>query len=809
MKMKKIITAVLAVMAVSQASGQALKTGFEHLRNQRYNDAAKIFMKALDKGTETMAANYGLGCVLSSPEYDNANTVKGFRMIRNANDRYMSMPAKTKTICRDIYGFGYNEIHAKMLEVAGRELQAIAEQNSVESYEWYIATFDGADSLVAEARKRESEIVWPSTQKAGSFRAYKDFADKFPNTPHAAEATRQYRQVWEKLCRQAFGEGELQSMEAFKNKYPNYPFYTDVEKNEYKLAQEAYNLKLNLRYSQDYEPYYKAYIEKAAPCQLAYVALLRIISPYIEMARYAEAADILDSYSDKFPGRSADIAKTSAMLRASGRKYTSTPLPPAINTEHMEYAPVMTPDGNTLYFCGNGREDNAGMEDIFVSHKAGGQWQKAQPMSQFNTPMSNEAPLAISPDGNTILIYKDANIFYSERRGGGWSPLKKMPGLNTGTSWDADASFTPDGNAIFFISDRQGNVGQYHPHEKLFHGSYHGNSDIYVSTRNSDGTWSDPVNIGATINTPYAERSPWLASDMKTLYFSSDGHYGLGMLDAYKATRLSDSSWTEWSEPVNLGKEINTAQDDYNYVISTDGTSALFTKVQRGTLNICTVDLPEQMRPEAIGIVLGKVTDYAGNSLEASIKWEDLHSGKILGTLKCDPATGSYFITLPAGRNYGYFVEMDGYYPVSGNLNTENLKTGKNLERNIVMNSIKDIMEGKVSIILENIFFDTNKYELKPESYPELRRLAKFVSENPGAMLEISGHTDNSGQLESNKTLSQRRADSVRQFLIENGCGEDQIRATGYGPDKPIDSNATEKGKARNRRVEFRIMGNH
>ncbi len=806
--MRKIIIALLAAMAISQAQGQALKSGFEHLRNNRCNDAAKVFTKALDKGNETMAANFGLGCVLSNPQYQNCNKVKAFRMIRNTNDRYHTMPAKTKSLWRDVYGFGYQEIHAKMLEIAGQEFEIARQQNTVEAYDWYIATFEGADSLIAEARKLEGEIVWATTEKSGSFRAYKEFAERFPNTPHADEATSRYRATWEKLCRDAYDEGELASMDAFNSRFPNYPFYTQKEKNEYKLAQEAYSLKLNVRYSQAYEPYYKAFIEKAAPSQLAYVTLLRIISPYIEMARYAEAADILDSYSPVFPGYEQAIAKTSAMLREPGRKYTSTPLPPAINTEFMEYSPVMTPDGNTLYFCGYGRDDNAGMEDIFVSHRQNGEWQPAKPMTQFNSAFSNEAPLAISPDGNMILIYQNSNIYYSERRGSGWSPLKKMTGINTGQSWEADASFTPDGNAIFFISDRPGNVGQYHPHEKVFHGSSHGNSDIYVSTRQGDGSWSEPVNIGATINTPYSERSPWLASDMRTLYFSSDGHYGLGMLDVFKATRLSDSSWTEWSEPVNLGKEINTAQDDYNYVISTDGASALFTKVQRGGFDICTVSLPEKMRPEAIGIVLGKVTDTEGHCLPAKIKWEDLQTGKILGNLQCDPTSGSYFITLPAGRNYGYFVEMDGYYPVSGNLNTENLKTGKNIERNIVMNSIEDILEGKVSIILENIFFDTNKYELKPESYPELRRLAAFIDLNPSAVLEISGHTDNSGSAESNRTLSQRRADSVKEFLISSGCSEAQIRASGYGHTKPIDSNATEAGKARNRRVEFRIEKN-
>ncbi|MBQ5550987.1 MAG: OmpA family protein, partial [Bacteroidales bacterium] len=252
--------------------------------------------------------------------------------------------------------------------------------------------------------------------------------------------------------------------------------------------------------------------------------------------------------------------------------------------------------------------------------------------------------------------------------------------------------------------------------------------------------------------------------------------------------------------------EINTALDDYNYLISTDGKSALFTKVSSSNVDICTVDLPEKMRPEAIGIVFGKVDDNTGKPLAATIKWEDLETGKILGTLQCNPQKGTYFITLPAGKKYGYFVEMEGYYPVSGNLNTEGLTSGKDIERNITMNSIAEILEGKVAIVLENIFFDTNKYQLRAESFPELARLADFIRQNPTAVLEISGHTDNSGSAEANRTLSQRRADSVKDHLISLGCPAANIIAKGYGADKPVADNTTEQGKAKNRRVEFKIQ---
>ncbi|MBR4265465.1 MAG: OmpA family protein [Bacteroidales bacterium] len=804
--MKKVIFLILGILFSFDVFAQALKSGFQSLNNNKFDDAVKVFSKAMDKGTETVAAMYGLGCVLCNPEYSNPNYIKGFRFIRNANDRFNTMSLKNKSACTDIYGFNFNTIHEKMCAVAQSELEKIKKKNTVEDYEWFVTTFEGADSQVQEALALEAKLVWTTTCNIGTFRAYKDFYDKFPNSEFAEEAKTRFQSSWKSVCDDFYSEGELSQMQIFALQYPNYPFYTQENKDAYSLAQECEKLKMAMKYNQTYESFYTSFIDKAAPSENAWVALQRIISPYLDWGRFVEAAQMLESYKNKFPNKTSDIDKLIAILKSPTKKLASTPFPNTINTKNWEYAPVITPDGNTLYFCGNAREDNIGNEDIFVAKKVNGQWQQAVIFGQFNTALGNEAPLAVSPDGNMLLIYKDSNIYYTEKTLRGWSPLKKMSALNTDKSWEADAWFSNDGNAIFFISDRKGNVGRYHPHEKLFHGSYQGNTDIYVCVKNSDGEWDEPINLGDVINTPFCERSPVLASDMKTLYFSSDGHYGLGHLDVFKSTRLSDTSWTQWSEPVNLGKEINTANDDYNYVISTDGVSAYFSKIGSSGSNICSIDLPESMRPEVIASVFGKVTDDDGKILAAKIKWEDLETGKLLGDLQCDPVSGTYFITLPAGRNYGYFVDFEGYYPVSGHLNTDKLKEGKNIEHNIVMYSIEDIMKGDVSVTLSNIFFDTDKFELKPESYPELKRLASFIKSHQGAVLEISGHTDNVGSPDHNKQLSQKRAESVKKYLISIGCSETALKSVGYGSEKPIVSNTTEDGKARNRRVEFKIV---
>ncbi|MCQ2975233.1 MAG: OmpA family protein [Bacteroidales bacterium] len=805
--MKKIYLFIIFALLSNIVLAQKLKSGFENIENKKYSDAAKVFNKALEKGDETIAAMYGMGLLCNIPEYSGYNTLKAFRFVRNVNDRILKASPSIKKVCKESYKFEYEDVHKKMIEIASAELKKIENDTSKQNFEWYISTFEGADSQIDLAKNYLAELVWKDVENSNNFRQYKYFYDNFPNSIHAQDALKKYEIEWKKICEDFYSEGEIEEMRKFATQYPDYPFYTDENREKFKNAEFAEKLLLNLHYNPENEQYYNQYIQQNAPLPLAFVAVQRMISNYLEFGRWDDASNILLSYKDKFPNQSKDIDKIVNILKAKTTKAPSKSFSDKINSKNNEYAPVLTADGMTMYFCGYNRPDNIGGEDIFITKRQiDGTWSTPKIMSEFNTPFGNEAPLAISPDGNTLLIYKDSDIYYSEKTYRGWTQMKKMASLNTPGAWDADASFSPDGNAIFFISDRKGNIGRHHPHEESFHGALSGNLDIYVCVKDENGNWGEPINLGPQINTPFAERSPILASDMKTLYFSSDGHYGLGRLDVFMATRLSDTSFTQWSEPINLGKEINTPENDYNYAIMPDGENVLFTKFSNTESDICVSPLPIDRRPNVVASVFGRVTDSLKHILPASIKWEDLETGKILGNLKCDPTNGSYFITLPSGKNYGYYVEYEGYYPVSGNLNTESLKTGKNIEHNIIMYSIQDILNGKVSIKLSNIFFSVDKADLKSESYAELNRLSAFLSANSGVKLEISGHTDSNGSAEHNKTLSQRRAEAVKEYLISQGCDSDKIDAVGYGAEKPVSSNSTEQGRAQNRRVEFKII---
>jgi len=462
-------------------------------------------------------------------------------------------------------------------------------------------------------------------------------------------------------------------------------------------------------------------------------------------------------------------------------------------------------------------------------------WSKAVhvPPPIFST--HSEAPTGVSPDGNRLLLFGNyyvradtskstdsvwnstlskANLFYSDKLPDGrWGPVKAFPPPINSGHYESDTKISSDGKELFFVSDRPGGIGEYHPKPRvqgsdpLFHGSMWGNTDIYVSLKQPDGSWGPPINLGSNINTPYAERSPFLHPDGKTLYFSSEGHAGLGMLDIFKSTRLSDTSWTEWSTPVNLGKEINTAGTDWGYVISTDGRNAYMAISNRTShqYDIKRLSIPQAARPSYVATITGHVTDEEGHPLSAEIKWDDLETAKNVGELSSDPTEGSFFIALPLNHNYGYYAEKPGYFPVSRSIDLRGIDTAVNISVNIVLVSIKSLQASDSAIRLNNIFFDFDKATLQPESFPELDRLLKILKETPDVRTEIDAHTDNKGTHAYNVQLSKRRAQSVVDYLIAHGVDTARLSSRGYAETRPVAPNITDEGRALNRRVEFRF----
>jgi outer membrane protein OmpA-like peptidoglycan-associated protein len=559
----------------------------------------------------------------------------------------------------------------------------------------------------------------------------------------------------------------------------------------------------------------KQYIYAMAPSEDAFVALQRLAASYIDKKDWSDAVRLFKKYQEWFPMRIVEFQQIEELLEAPSQNLITTNIS-AVNTEGDEYFPVITIDGKKMYFTGSGRSDNYRGEDIFYSYNIYGFWQPAKIMGKPFITKGDDAVNSVSADGNTLVIFGNykggfggGDNFYAEKTLTGWSKIKAFPEPVNSIYWDCDGFLTADGNAFLFTSERTGGIGEYHRGGYFFHGGYEGNTDIYVSVKTDTG-WSHPVNLGTAINTPYAERSPFLHPDGRTLYFSSDGHYGLGGMDVFKTVKLSDTSWNDWSEPVNLGKDINTSGNDIAYKITTDGSLAYFSSNRpggKGGYDIYSITLPESARPENnVFTVSGKVTDENENPVDADIKWFNLNLNRIAGSLKSDPETGEYTITLPVGSNYSYFAEKTGYYSVSNNVDLSEEKGFGEKTVDIKMISIKSLQESESTIKLNNIYFDFDKYELKPESYSELDRLYRFLSDNPGIRVEISAHTDSKGSDEYNLELSQKRAESVVNYLVAKGIDSGRLIAKGYGETQPVADNETEEGRALNRRVEMRIV---
>ncbi len=568
--------------------------------------------------------------------------------------------------------------------------------------------------------------------------------------------------------------------------------YTGTEYGEIELTQENIQ-KL------------KNYILESAPNDLSFVALQILISQNIKNKRWSIALATLKEFENSFKNNSKYNDLVLILKSQLDNSIKINPIYSINSVNGEEYSPVISADNKIIYFCGKERNDNIGGEDIFYSKLIGYNWSKPELDRGLSYRDSNEAPMALSSDGNTIIQFRNGKIGYCDKTEYGWTELEYFPdNINKG-SWTGDAMLTSDGNALIFASERPGSFNFTAIGLQGYHASNNYASDIYISLREDD-TWGEPINIGPSINTIYSERSPFLHPDMKTLYFSSDGHGGLGKYDVFKSTRLSDTCWNCWTEPINLGKEINTEENDWGYTISTDGSKAYFAKYNDKKKNkIYWLNLPTHLRPDMVATVSGKLLDSEKKAVSADIKWEDLSTGKNIGQSKSDPVDGSFFIVLPLGKIYGYYVDGNDYFPVSKNIDLRNSKDPVVLEENIDIISFKQMIEEEIAVPINNLFFNFAQSSLLEYSLPELRRVAKIIKKN-NLSVEISGHTDNIGNDADNQILSEKRADAVKEFLINENCEADKLHTIGYGATKPVATNDTEAGRAKNRRVELKFI---
>ena len=549
-------------------------------------------------------------------------------------------------------------------------------------------------------------------------------------------------------------------------------------------------------------------IKDLAPYHIAYDLLLHLINDYIKDKKWHKALQVVKQYEEAFAG-SNDYRMLKETLETPVEKDIKVVnIGNAINTPTgREYDPVISADEMTLYFCAQNREDNLGFEDIYVSERDKNmRWGKAHPIKELCREQGNDAPVSISADGTTMLLFMNVPdfsrpnlkgghvwadvgfLFSSEKTTDGWSEAEELSrNINIG-DWQADAVISSDGRAMIFATESKSKS------------ELKASTNIFVSVLDKDGNWGKPISLGPVINTPGCDRSPFLHPDMKTLYFSSDRHSTLGGLDVFVSTRLSDDCWDCWSEPVNMGKEINNIDNEYFYRISTDGKTAYFSNND----DIYTMNIPKRMRPDPVATISGKLTDKDDQPVEAEIRWEDLQSGEIIGRSKTDPKDGRFFIVLPLGKIYGYYVDNDSYFPISNSIDLRTEEASVKVENDIPMVSFDQMIEDGMAVPINNLFFNTGKSDLLPYSIPELRRVAEIIK-SKNLTVEIAGHTDNVGEDDMNQRLSEQRAQAVKDFLVGEGCSPEKLKTIGYGSTRPVASNKTEEGRKQNRRVELRF----
>jgi len=467
-----------------------------------------------------------------------------------------------------------------------------------------------------------------------------------------------------------------------------------------------------------------------------------------------------------------------------------------INSEYEELTPIVAADGKTLYVTRDDHPENTGDanddQDVWFSKlDKNGEW---LPLVNMGYPINNRGsnfPVSASPDNNSIVLGNKYKADGSKDGPGLSITYKNTNGWGVPQAFEIEDYYNDNKYVSYFLcSDNKTLLTSLERKGGL------GNKDLYVCFLVGENKWSKPKHMGTVLNTFDDETLPFLASDNKTLYFSSKGHLGYGNHDVFVSKRL-DESWENWSEPKNLGPKVNTVSSELGYFLDAKGEIAYFSSGG----DIWKIGNAE--KPDPVTLVSGITYNKKTNEpMQANIKYYDLEANVELGVATSDPNTGEYKIILPTGKKYSFIAQQKEFYPISENLDLKELKKYNELTKDLFLLPIE---KGEV-IRLNNIFFEFNKADLKSESFNEIDRLYKILADNPEMKIEISGHTDDKGSDEYNRKLSDNRAKSVLTYLVNKGIDSSRLTSVGFGETQPVIENLNDENRAINRRVEFKVL---
>jgi len=530
---------------------------------------------------------------------------------------------------------------------------------------------------------------------------------------------------------------------------------------------------------------------------------------YFTLGEYEKAekliADFLSAEAANKPKieRAQRLSKNIAFAREDRKKsaaYRQKTLSDTVNQFVMQYFPVLTADQQQLIFTRRTGFTDDFDEDLVISSKdANGRWGPPQSISKNINTTFNEGTGTISADGRKLIFtsctgrdgFGSCDLFETQKTGDEWTKPKNLgPNVNT-SDWESQPSLSADGRTLYFVSERKGGLGR---------------RDIWVTTLGDDGQWSRARNLGKPVNTVYDEISPFIHVNNRTLFFASLGQTGYGGYDLYYSEKDSVASW---SEPVNMGTPINNHEDQFSLFITADGKKGYYSHSEAaggGNAKSKLIEMeipPERTVKFRSNYVKGTIRDRETKEpLRARVEMINIESKEVESLVDSDSISGEYLIVLTQGAEYALYVNKRNYLFRSVHFNYSEVKDFKPIILNIELDKVK---EGSTAV-LENIFFDVDKYELKPKSITELQNVERFLNDNPNVRVEISGHTDNDGSLSYNMQLSQKRALAVYNYLIGKGISPKRLLAKGYGPNHPIAGNDSEEGKQQNRRIEFKLL---
>lgn len=525
----------------------------------------------------------------------------------------------------------------------------------------------------------------------------------------------------------------------------------------------------------------------------------------MKQGRYEEALPYLTRYLNEDLTNKPKIEYVQALKRNAefglsnkndAIKFEQKPLSDTVNCFAMQYFPVLTADEQQMIYTrrrGNRPEDD---EDLVISTRQAGGWSPPASLSAAINSSGNEGTCTISADGRQLIFtscagrkgFGNCDLFETRKVGDEWTLPVNMGAQINSAAWESQPSLSADGRVLYFVSDRKGGLGQ---------------RDIYVSYKLDDKRWTKAENLGPAINTPFDEISPFIHVNNKDFFFASTGRAGYGGYDIYRTERTLDG----WGPVVNVGHPINNHEDQFSLFITADSERGYYSHEKSGQQNTSLIyqfRVPEELQLKfKSSVVKGVVTDAAtGQKLKSRVELFNLNENRLESVVTSDSVSGEYLIVLTQGAEYALYVSAPGYLFQSLHFNFENEQRAQTIFIDVALAKAG----AGATAVLNNIFFDVDKYDLKDRSKTELARVIEFLRDNPAIRVEIAGHTDNTGDENYNAGLSLKRATAVAEFLKSGGIAGSRLVIHGYGSRKPLKPNDSDENRQLNRRIEFKIL---